>query len=80
MTTHRGLRAPWYSYFPIDFCANILYPGRIEEHYTWSFTLEPRHPMDRETLIDSARSLQKRLEDPNAVATDPELLDAQDDG
>lgn len=70
LTTHRDLRAPWYSYFPIDFFANILYPGRIEEHYTWSFALEPRQPMDRETLIDNALSLQKRLEDPNAVATD----------
>jgi hypothetical protein len=73
LETHRVLRAPWYSYFPIDFFANILYPGRIEEHYTWSFTLAPRQPLDREALIDSALRMQQRLEDPNAVASTPPL-------
>jgi len=70
LKTHRKLRAPWYSYFPIDFFANILYPGRIEEHYHWSFDLSPRQPLDREILIENALSLRQRLEDPNAVAND----------
>jgi len=53
--THRKLASPWYDHFPIDFFAQILYPGRIVDYYEWSFELAPQKKIDRQELIEAAR-------------------------
>jgi len=60
LQTHRKLEAPWYDYFPFDFAAQILYPGRIIDSYEWSFDLKPQKEIGRQELIQGAERLSKQ--------------------
>jgi len=59
--THRQLKAPWYDHFPFDFFANLLSPRRIVDKYEWTFQLEEKKQIPRETLIQNAEELKKQL-------------------
>ena len=59
LQTHRKLAPPWYDYFPFDFFAEILYPGRIVDSYEWSFDLAPKKEIDRNELIQAAEQLKE---------------------
>jgi len=58
LQTHKKLSSPWYDYFPFDFFAEILYPGRIIDNYEWSFDLAPQKEIDRNELIRAAEKLK----------------------
>jgi len=60
LQTHRELKAPWYDWFPFDFFAQVLYPGRIVDSYEWSFELAPRQDLSREELIEQADTLRSQ--------------------
>jgi hypothetical protein len=62
LDTHRELKAPLHDYFPFDFFAEILYPGRIVDSYEWRFALATKEYPARDTLIENARSLRNELE------------------
>jgi len=61
LQTHRELKAPWYDWFPLDFVAQVLYPGRIVDSYEWTFELAPRQDPTREQLIEQADTLRNRF-------------------
>ena len=61
LDTHRVLKAPLHDYFPLDFVAEFLYPGRIVDACEWTFELSPKQYPTREELIEKARSLQSQL-------------------
>jgi len=61
LKTHRRAKAPWYDYFPFDFFAQILYPGKIVDSYEWKFTLKPQQEISREKLIENAKNLKQQL-------------------
>jgi hypothetical protein len=61
LNTHRWLKAPWYDMFPFDFVAQCLNPNLIMDTYEWTFEMEPQQPMDRQTLVNKAISLQEQL-------------------
>jgi len=63
LQTHRKLAPPWYDYFPFDFFAEILYPGRIIDNYEWSFDLKPQQEINRQDLIGAAEGLKQKTED-----------------
>jgi len=58
LVTHRKLEAPWYDYFPFDFFAEVLCPGRIVDKYEWSFDLAPQKETGRQELIEAAEKLK----------------------
>ena len=62
LDTHRNLKAPLHDYFPFDFFAQVLYPGRIVDSYEWSFELAFKEYPARDTLIENAQSLRNQLE------------------
>ncbi len=62
LDTHRELKAPLHDYFPFDFFAQVLYPGRIVDSYEWDFELAFKEYPTRDTLIENAQSLQNQLE------------------
>jgi len=62
LDTHRTLKAPLHDYFPFDFFAQVIYPGRIVDSYEWSFELAVKEYPTRDTIIESAQSLQNELE------------------
>jgi hypothetical protein len=59
LQAHKKLSSPWYDYFPFDFFAEILYPGRIIDNYEWSFDLKPKKEIDRNELIRAAEQLEE---------------------
>jgi hypothetical protein len=62
LDTHRNLNAPFYDYFPFDFLAEILYPGRIVNAYEWTFALAPQEYPTRDQLIENSESLRGQFE------------------
>ena len=62
LNTHQKLKAPWHDHFPLDFFAQVVYPGRIVDSYEWQFELSPEQEVDVEELIKQAREMQKQLE------------------
>jgi len=63
LNTHRLLEGPWYDSFPFDFLAQIVNPQHIVDSYEWSFELQPRQPVARDTLISQALNLSQEVED-----------------
>ena len=62
LDTHRELKAPLHDHPPLDFFAQILYPGRIVDAYEWTFDLAAKEYPTREQLIESGDSLRSQLE------------------
>lgn len=62
LETHRRLKAPWYDWFPLDFFAQVLYPGRIVDSHEWTFDLTPKQPLTREELLEEANTLRHQFD------------------
>jgi hypothetical protein len=62
LNTHRKLKAPLHDYFPLDFFAQVLYPGHIVDTYEWTFELSPKEYPTRDRLIEDAQSVRGQLE------------------
>lgn len=58
--THVNVRSPWYQRPPIDFVAEVLWPGHILDAHSYDFVLSRADPPDREELIERAQSLRTR--------------------
>jgi hypothetical protein len=61
LDTHRELKAPLHDYFPFDFFAEIVYPGRIVDSYEWSFDLSPKQYPTREEIIKKAAIMKEGI-------------------
>jgi len=59
LDTHRELKPPLHDGFPLDFFAEVVWPGRIVDEYEWTFRLAPYQPPQRAELIDAAQKMQK---------------------
>jgi len=62
LETSRELKAPWHDWFPLDFFAQVLYPGRIVDRYEWTFDLSPRQDLTRKELIEKAEAFRSQLD------------------
>jgi hypothetical protein len=62
VNTHRLLKQPAHDKFPLDFFAEVLWPGTIKDSYTWTFDLQPYQPAAPEELIESADKMQQRVD------------------
>jgi hypothetical protein len=56
------IRDSWYDWFPLDFFAQVLYPGRIVDSYEWTFELTPRQNPTREQLLEKADTLRSQFD------------------
>jgi hypothetical protein len=63
LNTHRLLQRPAHDWFPLDFFAQVLWPGKIEDTYTWSFKLQPFEPASSQELIGSAQQMRDQADD-----------------
>ncbi len=59
LDAHAELRDPWYTWFPFDLFAEVLWPGTIEDVQEFEFTLRPYHPGD-ERFSDAQRAEVER--------------------
>ncbi len=60
LNTHRELERPTHDKFPFDFFAEVLWPKRIVDEYTWTFELEPYHQSSPDELIEAAQEMKDR--------------------
>lgn len=63
LNTHRKLDRPTHDRFPLDFFAEVLWPGRIEDAYTWNFELAPYQQKSADELIESAMELKQQAKE-----------------
>ena len=61
LNTHRKLKRPLHDYFPFDFVAEVLWPGKITDSYQWSFELAPAKIVPAEELIQKAQQMGEEL-------------------
>lgn len=62
LNTHRLLERPLHDRAGFDFVAEVLWPGRIVDAYTWEFALAPYHQPDSAQLIEQAEAIRARAE------------------
>lgn len=60
LNTHQLLERPAHDRFPLDFFAEVLWPGTIEDSYTWTFDLEPFQQASAAELIEQANQMRDR--------------------
>jgi len=59
LTTHTRVRQPWYQIPPIDFFAEVLWPGHIHDQREAEFDLQPEVLPTVEELIDRAQAMRQ---------------------
>ena len=64
LKTHWEIKPPWYQVIPIDFVAEVLWPGHIHDEHSRHFVLDPAETPTQEELIDRALETRKRALDP----------------
>lgn len=60
VNTHRLLERPPHDWFPLDFFAQVLWPGRIQDSHTWTFELDPFQQASAGELIEQADQMRDR--------------------
>ena len=60
LKTHVKVLPPWYQLPPIDFFAEVFWPGHIVDARTYTFALRAAQAPDRAELIDKAQALRER--------------------
>jgi len=61
LETSKGVPAPIYQWPVIDFVCEVLLPFKFHDQHDWSFTLNPRQPVDTEQLIERAEDFRSRV-------------------
>ena len=63
LKTHWDIKPPWYQRIPIDFLAEVLWPGHIHDTHETHFVLEKQEWPTSEELVNRAKDLQARARD-----------------
>ncbi|MGB2986129.1 MAG: PEGA domain-containing protein [Phycisphaerae bacterium] len=62
--THWEIKPPWYQILPIDFFAEVLWPGDIHDVHHSHFVLTPKEVPATDELIERAEEIRRRALDP----------------
>ncbi len=63
LQTNWVVKRPWYQYMPLDFFAEVLWPGQIHDTHAQHYVLEPASIPTQEELIDRAVETRDRALD-----------------
>ncbi len=63
LKTHWDIKPPWYQVVPIDFFAEVLWPGHLHDRHDRHFVLNAAELPDRDELIGRALETRKRALD-----------------
>jgi hypothetical protein len=58
LQTSWKIDAPWYQVIPIDFFAEVLWPGQLHDYRQQHYVLKPSEPADTEELLKRAGELR----------------------
>jgi hypothetical protein len=64
LETNWNVNPPWYQVVPLDFFAEVLWPGRLHDRHARHFTLDPDTPPSEEELLQRAAETRARALDP----------------
>lgn len=74
LETQARLATRWHDWFPLDFVAEFLWPGTIEDVQEFEYRLEPfAVPLDRPFTDEEKAALRERLDDLTARADEYRL-------
>lgn len=65
LKTHWLIKAPWYQWIPLDFFAEVLWPGHLHDVRTNHFVMEPEEPCTPEQLLERASTTRAHAFQPN---------------
>jgi hypothetical protein len=69
LETQAALEARWHDYFPLDFVAEFLWPGTIEDVQVFEYRMEPfAVPIERPFTEDERTALRGRMDELTARA------------
>lgn len=54
LQTHLKIQPPWYQVIPLDFFAEVFYPGTLHDAHQRHYVLEPKKAPVAEDVIDRA--------------------------
>ena len=63
LKTHWKVKPPWYQLVPIDFFAEVLWPGHVHDAHRRHFTLEEQEAPSSEQLLERAEETRARAMD-----------------
>ena len=63
LKTHWDVKPPWYQIIPIDFLAEVLWPGHLHDRHDRHFVLRVAELPDRDELIGRALETRKQALD-----------------
>ncbi len=63
LKTHWDIKPPWYQVVPIDFFAEVLWPGHLHDQHDRHFVLNVAELPDRDELIGRALETRRRALD-----------------
>ncbi len=63
LQTHWEINPPWYQTIPMDFFAEVLWPGQLHDQHAKHFVLEPAKTPSQEELISRAIETRKKAFD-----------------
>jgi hypothetical protein len=61
--TNWDIKPPWYQSFPIDFFAEVLWPGRLHDKHSRHYLLEPAKTPTVEEVLERAVELREKALD-----------------
>ncbi|RJP32670.1 MAG: PEGA domain-containing protein [Phycisphaerales bacterium] len=73
LNTHWTLRPPWYQIPPLDFVAEVLWPGQIVDARQREFTLQPQPPVANDALFERAMETRRTALDADGNAERPDV-------
>ena len=63
LKTHWDIKPPWYQLIPIDFIAEVLWPGHIHDVRQRHFVLQEQQLPSADELLDRAAQARQRAHD-----------------
>ena len=63
LKTNWEVKSPWYQLIPIDFFAEVLWPGHIHDVHTRHFVLDEQELPTTEELLERAAEARERAYD-----------------
>ena len=63
LNTHQDLPRPAEDYFPLDFFAEVLWPGTIKRDIAWTFSLQSAQNPSSQTLLEQAARFQEQAQE-----------------
>ena len=60
LKTHWDVRPPWFQLVPLDFFAEVLWPGHVHDTHARHFVLEPQQLPKASELIERALTIREQ--------------------